>query len=281
MMKLSISMLIAMTSLLAFPFDAYLSFENDALIKAGDNDYTHGTCIETVFAPWHFKIGQNMYAPADLTKKEHIPGDRPYAGLLYGGIGREIYPTEDSPFTHYAEFDFGMIGPSAHCKETQKFIHKILGCKDPKGWDNQLHDEFVVNAQWWSKYNWKFCEYAALVPRFGVFAGTVQDAVEAGFDLKVGYNLKNDVGNQILFSDTRKDDPLKNLSVWGFVGCDERFYLYNHILEGSMFNHKDRDLKVDIERFVFEWRCGVALKYKRFFNFSAMFNIVNIIWFFF
>lgn len=35
----------------------------------------------------------------------------------------------------------------------------------------------------------------AIVPRAGVFAGTVQDAAEVGCDLKIGWNMKNDVGN--------------------------------------------------------------------------------------
>ena len=93
--------------------DTCLTFENDALISAGDNDYTHGTCFEVVDFDWHYKVGQNMYAPSDLRRSDHIVGDRPYAGLIYGGVGREIAFDEGSMFTHYLEVDFGMIGPSA------------------------------------------------------------------------------------------------------------------------------------------------------------------------
>lgn len=114
-----------------------------------------------------------MYAPSDLRRVDHIAGDRPYAGFIYGGIGRELFVDPASPWTHYAELDFGMIGPAAFAGHTQKFIHKVLNCKDPKGWSNQLHNEFVVNGQWWTKYNYSICEYAMLVPRIGVLAGTV------------------------------------------------------------------------------------------------------------
>jgi len=98
--------------------DTYLTIENDALIKAGDNDYTHGTCVEAVNGLWHYKVGQNMYAPSDLSRRDHIVGDRPYAGMIYGGAGRQLVFDENSMFTHYAELDMGMIGPSARCKET-------------------------------------------------------------------------------------------------------------------------------------------------------------------
>ena len=266
MKKLFLLITLSILSTTGLALESYLTFENDALISAGDNDFTHGTCLEFVTdQKYHLKLGQNMYAPSDLRRSDHIVGDRPYAGIIYAGVGKELAFREDSMFTHYVELDFGMIGPSAHCKETQKLIHKWLKCKDPKGWDNQLHDEFVVNAQWWTKYNWYLCDYVALVPRVGILGGTVQDAVELGFDLKVGWNLKNDVGNTILFSASNNHSFWDDLSVWGFVGCDERYYLYNHFLEGSLFNHKDDHLKVDIEPFVFEWRCGAAMRYRRFF----------------
>lgn len=77
-----------------------------------------------------------MYAPSDLRRKDHIKGDRPYCGMIYGGVGYEFFKDPWSAWTHYGELDFGMIGPAAGCKQTQKFIHKILHCRDPQGWDN-------------------------------------------------------------------------------------------------------------------------------------------------
>lgn len=59
-----------------------------------------------------------MYAPSDLTQKDHIPGDRPYAGILYGGIGYEFFRDYDPNWTHYGELDFGMIGPAAFAGHT-------------------------------------------------------------------------------------------------------------------------------------------------------------------
>ena len=50
-----------------------------------------------------------------------------------------------------------------------------------------------------------------------------------------------------------------------FTADGERYYLYNHILEGSMFGSRDKDLKVDIERFVTEFRVGAVVRYDRFF----------------
>lgn len=255
------------SSTLASQFNLIL--ENDALGGFGDNDFTHGTGFEYITdSKIHFKAGQNMYAPSDLTKQYHIEGDRPYAGMIYGGVGYEFFRDYNSYWTHYGELDFGMIGPAAFCGHTQKFIHKILHCRDPQGWHNQLHNEFVVNAQWWEKYNWYLCDYAVLVPRVGVLAGTVQDAIEVGCDLKIGWNLQNDVGNTIMFSASKGKlkSWLDDLMVYVYAGVDERAYFYNHLLQGSFIRSKDKDahLDVDIRPFVGEAQCGACLQFKQF-----------------
>lgn len=268
MKKVCLTILMMFITSITYSSSVFITIENDALSKSGDNDYTHGTGFEYITDNFmHYKVGQNMYAPNDLSRSDHIVGDRPYAGFIYGGVGYEFFKDCNQYLTNYGELDFGMIGPAAFAGHTQKFIHKILNCRDPKGWHNQLHNEFVVNGQWWTKYNWYICDYVALVPRVGVLAGTVQDAIEVGCDLKVGWNLHNDVGNNIMFSASQNHSFFDDLSIYAYVGVDERCYLYNHFLEGSFIRKKDRDqhLDVDIEPFVGEVQCGAALQYKDFF----------------
>ena len=267
MNRLSSILVVTLVSFSVSGLETYLTMENDALLKE-DNDYTHGTKGEVVTDDgFHYMVSQTMYAPNDLRLKEHVDGDRPYAGMIIGGIGYEFLQQPMSPWTHYGELDFGMIGPAAMCKETQTAIHKLLGCRKPQGWDNQLHNEFVVNGQWWTKYNWYLCDWIALVPKGGVAAGTIQDFGEVGADLKIGYNIRPTANNEIMFSapSRRIKNLLSKLSAYGYIGASERYYIYNHMLEGSMFGHRDDDLTVDIERFVTELRCGFVLKYDRFY----------------
>ena len=247
--------------------EAYLILENDCVFQQ-DNDFTHGTEIQMVDvdAGLHYMVSQTMYAPDNLREKEHIKGDRPYCGMILGGVGYEFFRDWTSPWTHYGELDFGMIGPAAGCKWTQKTIHKWLGCKDPQGWDNQLHNEIVVNGQWWTKYNYYLADWVAIVPRIGAAAGNLQDMLEVGCDLKIGWNIRPTVNNEIIFSSSRHQSWLDKMSAYVFGGVGERYYLYNHILEGSMFNHKDKGLDVDIEPFVTEFRTGAVFKYDRFFS---------------
>lgn len=249
-----------------FGIDTYFTMENDAILR-NDNDYTHGTKLEVVDdSGIHYMASQTMYAPDDLKQKHHIPHDRPYAGMLIGGVGYEFFQNPQTPWTHYGELDFGMIGPAAMCKDTQTMIHKLLGCKKPEGWDDQLHNEFVVNGQWWTKYNLYLTEWMALVPKGGVAAGTIQDFGELGADLKIGYNIRPTPNNEIMFSaPVRRGGMLSKLSAYVYGGASERYYLYNHMIEGTLFGHRDDDLKADIERFVTEMRVGAVVKYDRFY----------------
>lgn len=82
-----------------------------------------------------------------------------------------------------------------------------------------------------------------LVPRVGVLVGTVQDAIEIGCDLKIGWNLQKDAGNSLMFSSSigQQRSFLDKLCAYVYIGADERYYLYNHFLEGSFIRSKDRD----------------------------------------
>ena len=248
-------------------YESIFTMENDTFLKKDDSDYTHGTRLDVIDRDtWiHYMVQQTMYAPPDLRERHHVPGDRPYAGMLLGGVGYEFFRNPQSPWQHYGEIDFGMIGPAAGCKDTQTAIHKLLNCRKPHGWDDQLHNEIALNGQWWTKYNHYVTEWLAFVPKAGVAAGNIQDFGELGIDMKFGYNIERPADNGMIFSDPEETGPWRDFSLYGYVGASERYYVYNHILQGSMFTDKDDDLKVDIERFVTEMRCGVVLRWKRFY----------------
>ena len=259
-----------MLSCVSYALESYLTLENDCFLRHADNDMTHATKLEVVDdRRIHYMLSQVMYAPDDLRLEHHVPGDRPYCGMILGGVGYEFFQDPTSPWTHYGEFDFGVVGPAAMCKETQTFIHKILNCKKPMGWDDQLHNEVVANGQWWTKYNWTPNDWLAIVPKGGVAAGTVQDFAEVGCDIKLGWNIRPTANNEMIFSASKSGERgsgwLDKLTAYIYGGVSERYYLYNHILEGSMFGSRDKDLKVDIERFVTEFRVGAVVRYDRFF----------------
>ncbi len=93
-----------------------------------------------------FTLGQNLYTPQDITRKEADPDDRPWAAWLYGTVG---LATLTEQHLDELELTLGVVGPEALGEQTQKFVHRHISGSDlPKGWSNQLEFEPGLILSW-------------------------------------------------------------------------------------------------------------------------------------
>ncbi len=97
---------------------------------------------------------QFAFTPSDLEKKEKIVGDLPYAGVI--AIDFILYQWEEDFFHEYM-LTLGAVGPSTNTDNFQKAYHQVSGNKDPKGWNNQLEDDFLYNFAY--SYGFKMLKY--------------------------------------------------------------------------------------------------------------------------
>ncbi len=93
----------------------------------------------------YYSIGQNMYAPKDLTRVTPNPTDRPYAAFLYGSAG---FANITDDHIDNLEVSLGVVGPAALGEQVQKAVHKAIDDREPKGWDSQLKNEPGVVVSW-------------------------------------------------------------------------------------------------------------------------------------
>lgn len=105
-----------------------------------------------------YGFSQVMQTPTDLTVSDLIPEDVPYAGV-FGGYG-SWYSLSNKTLRGFQLF-VGILGPTAQAEDVQKFIHNDLGLgTDPKGWDNQLNNELLVNINYeLSRKVWSYGEF--------------------------------------------------------------------------------------------------------------------------
>jgi lipid A 3-O-deacylase len=124
-------------------------------------------------------FGQNFFTPLVITTFEPDPQDRPFAGLLFGGL--RIDQTESAApdqkkfhkrVQHSLEVVGGFMGPLALADQVQTGVHLLRGSRIPKGWERQLGTELAVNANLSSraKIGWHFLD---IVPTISVAAGTI------------------------------------------------------------------------------------------------------------
>lgn len=92
------------------------------------------------FAVSSHTIGQAMMTPKDIKESVPDPDDAPYAGLLFWRSG---YIRMEGNQADKVSVTLGIVGPSSRAEEVQRFVHKVVGANEPKGWDYQIKDEPV------------------------------------------------------------------------------------------------------------------------------------------
>jgi lipid A 3-O-deacylase len=156
----------------------------------GQNDGQVSTALGYFF-------GQNLYTPdhADDPAKRN-KHDMVFAGWLYGGIFAQR--ASENQMEHL-ELNMGMIGPAASGGEVQSFIHDHIGAADPKGWENQLGDEFETDVTWLKRQRvaeqyFKRTENFDSHLEYGATVGTLHRNANLGIIFRYGINLPNDFG---------------------------------------------------------------------------------------
>lgn len=141
-----------------------------------------------------YAIGQNMYTPADIGIAAPQPYDRPWAGLLYASrIASVSYeePSLKAQRQDRIEATIGIVGPAALAGETQILWHDIWGFTPPRGWDNQLRNEPVLQLRYDSALRWPREERvnADIIPRIRGNLGNALTSIEADVTGRIGWNL--------------------------------------------------------------------------------------------
>ncbi len=134
----------------------------------------------------------------------------------------------------------------------------------PRGWDNQLADEFT--AQVYLRRKWRTSAddhelgntniHHQIIPQIDLALGSVYRHVSAGAVWRIGYNLPDDFGPGRL-ADTASATGASDhdYSFYGFIRATGRVVEHNIFLDGN--NYKDSH-GVDTNPLVGELQYGVA-----------------------
>lgn len=187
-----------------------------------------------------YAFGQSMFTPSDITVATPTSQDRPYAGWLYGTIGLAV---ESGRQLDQFGVTLGVVGPASLAEQTQKFVHKVVGADDPKGWASQLDNEpgIVVTSQ----RSWR--GYAAttylgnrldFTPHLGAALGNVFTYGNAGLTLRYGRRLPADYGPPRIQPGLPGSGDFAPASAFGwylFAGIEGRAVARNIFLDGNSF----------------------------------------------
>lgn len=215
-------------------------------------------------------LGQKMYTPRDTEASTLVRDDRPYAGWLYGGLAF-VSKTETRLDT--VEVQVGVVGPASLAEEAQELVHELRNLPVPQGWDNQLDNEPGVALIYehrdrpWRSENVSGLGYDVITHAGGA-VGNVFTYVNAGAEIRAGWNLPADFGTSLINpgGDTNApstvDDPrLRNtqrFGIHGFAATTGRVVLRSIFLDGNTFSDSH---DVDKEFLVGDLLLGVSVTF--------------------
>lgn len=187
------------------PATIRFEFDNDTWLGS-DDAFTAGWSLQFHSAPkhrsdgrvfrWSAGLGQLMSTPEDLTITTLQPDAPPYAGVLGAHASFAVY---DNRWLQAVQLYAGCMGPCSQAEPVQKFVHEDMGRgTPPKGWDNQLDQEWLANVN----YAWRYKLIAAPKERYWsrrwagdvsaggqVAAGNAFRLVEGQIEVRAGWSL--------------------------------------------------------------------------------------------
>src|SRR5690554_3280137 len=260
-----------------------LKVENDGLGSSDDGHFTSGVEFEWSFAPddnhWSqrlatalpegligradrtaYRLTHQIYTPDNIRQRELIEDDRPYAGLVMGGIS--LYEDVERGNWRQAtdlHVDVGMVGPSSQADSLQREVHRVTNSDRPNGWDNQLGDEPILNAtfrrQWWHQLPLAGKTFSH-GPSVGAALGNLYTYANGGYGVRwgdAGTGLPTVTPNP----GNRQSFTQHNGFRWYlFASVEGYFMAHNLTLDGNTFKNSH---SVDRREWVGDVAGGVAL----------------------
>ena len=215
-----------------------------------------------------FAFGQFMYTPQDISRVPPDPTDRPYAGWSYLEL---TFISKTPKVMDSLSIQMGMVGRASQADEFQRAVHEWINDERPLGWDYQLQNEFGLNIVYerkWRLYARAFNDWvgADFIPHAGFSLGNVQTFVNAGFTLRMGFNLPSDFGVSLIRGASLPNGPTddkdprvsvrRKWSLFVFGGGEGRGVGRDIFLDGNTFRDSP---SVDKNYFVGDAFYGVGV----------------------
>ena len=218
--------------------------------------------------------GQMMYTPGDIKTRTLIPNDRPYAGWLYASAA---FHTKTFSKLDTFEIVAGFTGKWSLAEQAQDFIHSLRGIDKANGWDNQIDTELGIALIYDHKHRYipqpEFSEHWGMdvITDYGGAVGNAFTHLNAGFEIRAGWNLPADFGTALIRpagdtsapanrKDPRYQNEIKSFSFHLFASATGRLVIRDIFLDGNTFSHSH---SIDKKNLVGDFVIGASLSYRR------------------
>ena len=215
-----------------------------------------------------YNLGQSIFTPKNIKRKDLIRDDRPYAGWLYGGasIVSKVGVNDNFEYGNSLEVTVGIVGPGSHADNVQDQFHRFLGTNRPNGWENQLEDELGLVLTYTRQWRYfspgdSYLNYE-LSPHCVAALGNVYTYGGGGVIFRWGTKLRDDVGPPTIppgFPGASYFRAKPDTNWYFFGGLEGRVVARNIFLDGNTFEDSH---SVDKKILVGDIQFGFAFQIK-------------------
>lgn len=267
-----------------------LQVDNDGLVSSDDDHYTSGVefgWARSVTADhwsqslmaglpdawWRqvdsvgYRVSHRMYTPVDVERRNLIPDDRPYAGLVLAGFSlHEIRQRGAWERLNVLQFDVGLVGPATGTDSLQREVHRFTNSDRPRGWRHQLGNEPLFNLayrrSWWRSHQLAGLEWLHGPAAVGAVGNLITQA-GLGYGLRLGHGMVNRHAVPSAGPERMGLLPVQHQSGFGwqlFAGAEGRYVAHNLLLDGNTLRDSH---SVERQEFVADAIVGLALSWER------------------
>jgi len=223
-----------------------------------------------------FRIGQYIYNPQTIQADDYYVNDRPFAGVLFAEAGIHQFYANESVLKLNGKV--GFMGPNAFGEEVQKRFHQTFGYDSVKGWQYQIHNAVLVQAEVF--YAKKLVTLNAkntfdILAQAEVKAGTILNEITVGPILRIGFKKLLPVSESNLYDAALRYDAnyRETSEFYFFISPKVNYQVYDATIEGSLF--KDNSpVKFDLVPWRFQGEAGFKYR-KNQWNFHYTFNFTT------
>ena len=216
-------------------------------------------CTDDQLLTSQSNLGQLIYTPQDISRREPQPRDRPWGGLLYYEQAYTFISADQRTLTTLTG-QAGVSGKLSLAEPAQKLFHEMLDRPRPQGWDNQIGGTLGVmvsaerrtavdalSTELWNDVRFNTASYWRLA------AGNIQTYAAAGVAVVIGKDLPvvspppPGIGNKVAPGATSKGAGTVACMVpWiqctAFGSVEGRVVGYNLFLDGRLL-HSDPQVR--------------------------------------
>ena len=210
-----------------------------------------------------FGLSQLIYTPNDLLATQPINNDFPYGGALISNFSAWSY-NPVKKFGFQSRIVAGVMGPASFASQVQIFAHHITPTEVPKGWDNQLPNDILLNLEIGVEKQLTGNNWIEVIGGGKVYAGSMMDALEASLFIRTG-KMNPWFNGFMSHTGTPSNTTHKaRWQIYGFAKPSVQVVPYDAMLEGGIILHKPKVVSPPVNRFRFEFDYGLVLSHSNF-----------------